>query len=153
MDSYPPNGIWESSTKKEVSSEERFQFSQALWSKYENEAKPENLSDTWRFAVGGEFIPDAASYNSYARRMRYRAGFFYGTDARSDSFNKQLTNYGVTLGLGFPIILPRQQKSFVNLALEIGQFGTENSLRETYGKLTLGFTLNDDSWFFKRKFY
>jgi hypothetical protein len=128
-------------------------YQYAAWSNYFNEAKNESgLSNTYRIAVGGEFIPDIASYNRYARRVRYRLGAFYGTDPRSDGFNEQLTQYGITIGLGLPVILPRQQQSFVNLALELGQFGSEQFLKETYAQLTLGFTLNDNSWFFKRKF-
>lgn len=123
------------------------------WSSYTNEAKPENLLDTWRVAAGVEYIPDIISYNKYSQRMRYRAGAFYGLDPRSID-GDQLRRYGVTIGLGFPIILPRQQTSFVNLAIEAGQFGLPNDtgLRETYAKATLGFTLNDNTWFFKRKF-
>jgi len=128
-------------------------YTQALWSQYRNESKGEGgLNDTYRIAVGGEFIPDIASYNSYAKRMRYRFGAFYATDPRNDGFNEQLTNYGITIGLGFPVILPRQQQSFVNVAFELGQFGSDQFLKETYAQMTVGFTLNDNSWFFKRKF-
>ncbi len=122
------------------------------WSGYENDAKPETLTDSWRLSIGGEYIPDNRSYNNFFKKMRYRAGAFYGKDPRSDGFNKQLTNYGITLGLGIPIILRQQNVSFVNFAFEMGQLGTENSLQENYYKLTVGFTLNDDFWFFKRKF-
>lgn len=129
------------------------EYSAAAWSNYRNEAKPENLLDTWRVAGGLEYIPDIISYNKYSRRMRYRVGAFYGLDPRSIS-GEQLKRYGVTLGFGFPIILPRQQTSFVNLAIEAGKFGldTDTGLRETYAKATIGFTLNDNTWFFKRKF-
>ncbi len=129
------------------------EYSAAAWSGYRNEAKPENLLDTWRAAVGVEYIPDIISYNKYSRRIRYRAGAFYSLDPRSIS-GEQLKRYGVTLGFGLPIILPRQQTSFVNIAIEAGQFGLtgDTGLRETYAKATIGFTLNDNTWFFKRKF-
>lgn len=128
-------------------------YSQALWSNYENDAKREGgLSNTFRIAAGAEFIPDIASYNRYGRRIRYRFGAFYGTDPRSDGFNEQLTNYGITIGLGLPVILPRQQQSFINVAFELGQFGSDQFLKETYAQMTVGFTLNDNRWFFKRKF-
>lgn len=120
------------------------------WSQYENDAKPEILTNSFRVAIGGEYIPDIASYNSYGQKMRYRFGAFYGTDPRS--FNATLTSYGVTFGAGFPVILQRGQTSFVNFALEAGQFGSAEFIRETYVKLTLGFTLNDNAWFYKRKF-
>lgn len=127
-------------------------FSLSNWSQYENDAKPESLQNSWRLAIGGEITPNFISYNNYFERVRYRAGIFFGNDPREDSFNEQLTNYGITVGFGLPIILPRQQKSFFNVAFEVGRFGSAESLRETYGRITLGFTLNDDKWFFKRKF-
>ena len=128
-----------------------FDYTTSLWSQYENEARPESLMDSYRIAFGGEFIPDVISYNNYFRRVRYRFGAFYNTDPRTVS-GEQLSGFGITFGAGLPIILPRQQTSFVNLAFEVGQFGLEEALRETYFKMTLGFTLNDNTWFFKRKF-
>lgn len=119
------------------------------WSEYFAEAKDDQLTDTWAVAAGLEFIPDATSYNSYAKRIRYRLGFRYNTDPRS--FNTDLTQYSITLGLGLPITLVRS-RAFVNFALEVGQFGAPEEINETFGKLTLGFTLNDNTWFFKRKF-
>ncbi len=127
-----------------------FDYSTSQWSNYRNDTKPDVLNDAFRIAVGGEYIPDINSYNNYAKKMRYRLGAFYETDPRN--INEQLTNYGITLGLGFPVILPRQQVSFFNFALEVGQFGTDTAFQETYVKGTFAFTLNDNSWFFKRKF-
>jgi hypothetical protein len=83
--------------------------------------------------------------------MRYRVGAFYGTDPRS--FNgTQIENYGISLGVGLPIIMPRQAMSFLHIALEAGQMNAGDQLRENYMQATLGFTLNDNTWFFKRKF-
>ena len=102
-------------------------------------------------AFGLEFIPDVQSYNNNWGRSRYRLGVFHAQDARSNN-GEQLTNFGVTLGVGIPIILPRQTLSFVNLALEAGRFGVADGLKENYVQFHFGFTLNDSSWFFKRKF-
>ena len=128
------------------------QFSNVLWSNYENKAKPEALSDTYRIAIGGTYIPDHLSYNSYGKKIRYRMGLFYETDPRSETVNTNLTNYGLTIGFGFPIILQRGGTSFVSTALEVGQFGNADAINETYARPTVGFTLNDNSWFFKRKY-
>lgn len=128
-----------------------FNYKMAAWSQYENDAQPADLMNSYQIAFGGEYIPDVLSYNRYLKKVRYRFGAFYGTDARS--FNGvQLTEYGVTFGMGLPIILPRQQTSFVNFAVEAGRFGLSEGLNETYIKMSLGFTLNDNTWFFKRKF-
>lgn len=125
------------------------EYGQTFWNEYFNEAKEETLVDARTFAIGGEYIPNYNSYNSFAKRMRYRLGFRYATDPRG--FTTDLTQYSVSLGVGLPIISQRQQ-TFVNLALELGRFGSTESLTETFGKLTIGFTLNDNLWFFKRKF-
>jgi hypothetical protein len=128
------------------------EFGMQNWSGYENDAKPDNLlQDANRISIGGEFIPNHLSYNNYFERVRYRLGFFYAEDPRTFG-GEQLTETGITLGMGFPIILPRQRTSFVNLAIEAGQFGLSDSLTENYIRMTLGFTLNDNTWFFKRKF-
>jgi len=108
------------------------------------------LEDTRRLAFGMEYIPDLFSYNNYWQRVRYRFGGYYRTDPRTVN-GSQITDVGVTLGFGFPVILPRQQTSFINLALEGGSLGTTSALSELYIRMTLGFTLNDNSWFFKRK--
>jgi len=107
--------------------------------------------NTYRVAVGYEYLPDELAYNNYFKKVRYRFGAFYSNDPRSVQ-DQQITKYGVTFGMGMPIILPRQGKSFVNFGLELGQLGIADALQRTYFKINLGFTLNDDTWFFKRKF-
>lgn len=128
-----------------------FEYALTAWSAYVNPLQSAGLSNARRISVGIEYVPDMFSYNNYFQRIRYRGGFSHRTDPRSVD-GKQLTEYGVSLGLGFPVILPRQQTSFINLTLEGGRFGAGSPLRETYARMTLGFSLNDNSWFFKRKF-
>ncbi len=130
-------------------------FSSAAWSKYVNESRRnEKMDDTYRIAVGGEMLLDNSTgyVKNYASRIRYRAGFFYGKDPRIAENNTSLTNYGITLGLGLPIII-NKETSFLNFAFELGQLGGDDlALKDTYGKLTLGITFNDSNWFKKRKF-
>lgn len=125
-----------------------FEYSYANWKNYENEAKPDQLFNSNRIAVGAEYSPDASSYNNYFKRIRYRAGFYYKDDPRLED----LKNYALTFGLGLPVILPRGQTSFVNLAFEFGRFTTDDKINENFMKMSLGFTLNDGTWFYKRKF-
>ncbi len=121
------------------------------WSGYDNPLNPENLENSWRAAIGGEYIPNVRSYNKYGARLRYRAGVHYGTDPRVVS-GEQLTNMGLTVGVGFPLRLPRGVPSFVNLGLEVGQLAAPNLISENYFKINVGFTLNDNTWFYKQKF-
>ena len=126
------------------------EYSRSAYSNYRNEAKPEQLVDASRFAVGVEYIPNATSYNRFWQRVRYRAGFRMEDDPRSVN-GVQARRNGVSLGLGIPIRLPRQQISFLDFAVEYGKFGAPDVLDESYVQLTLGFSLNDNTWFFKRK--
>lgn len=127
-------------------------YSASQWSNYTNDVIPSTLVNSWRVALGGEILPNYNSYNNYLDKVRYRLGLYYENDPRLDEFNEQLTTLGLVLGVGMPITLPRGQTSFFNLGLEVGQIGTEQSLNETYFRVNLGFTLNDNYWFFKRKF-
>jgi hypothetical protein len=123
------------------------------WSDYDNEVRPEakDFNNTLAVAAGVEFIPDYASYNRYMKRVRYRFGGYYRQDPRIVA-NQDLTDLGITFGLGFPLILPRQQTSFINFGVEAGRFGANSPISETYVRMTLGFTFNDNTWFFKRRF-
>lgn len=127
------------------------EYGAGAWDNYRDELKPENLLNNYYVALGGEYIPNYNSYNHYWEKIRYRAGFRYGTDPRTLD-GQQVEGYSVSFGLGLPVILPRQQTSFVNMAVEIGQAGVDGVLEENFVRLNLGFTLNDNSWFFKRKF-
>ncbi|MEO6757811.1 MAG: hypothetical protein ABIO24_00045 [Saprospiraceae bacterium] len=122
------------------------------WSQYRNEVRPERLRNTFSASAGVEFIPNYLSYNNYGKRIRYRFGGYYRQDARIVSNSQDLDDLGFTFGFGFPLVLPRQQTSFVNAAFEIGKFGTKTPIEETYFRITLGFTLNDNTWFYKRRF-
>jgi len=121
------------------------------WSNYRNDAKPETFEDSWRASFGAEYIPNYASYNKFWARVRYRIGGFVGKDPRSID-GEQIEEFGITFGIGLPITLPQRQVSFINLSAEFGRRGANTTLQETYGEFILGFTLNDNSWFIKRKF-
>ena len=121
------------------------------WSGYVNEARPAIFRNTLSISGGVEYIPDYISYNKFLRKIRYRAGAYFRQDPRSVG-GKDLDDIGLTLGLGLPVVLPRQQTSFVNLAFEIGKIGKDSPIEETYFRFTAGFTLNDNTWFYKRRF-
>jgi hypothetical protein len=128
-------------------------FKTTAWSKYENPIRPtERLSNSWRIAAGGNITPNYNSISSFWKRINYQAGFYYGKDPRS--FDKSLTDLGVTFGIRLPVISRQRPPSFINFAVEVGQLSGDNSaIKETYGRITVGFTLNNNDWFLKRKFY
>lgn len=126
-------------------------YSQQGWDDYFNEARPDVLSDTWRFAVGGSFTPDFSSISSYFSRVEYRAGYFYQTDPRSLE-GEQAYRSAVTLGAGLPFIFLRSF-SYINIGLEYGRTGTETTLKENYLRGRIGLVLNDNQWFLKRRYH
>lgn len=127
------------------------EYTMTQWSSYTNAAKPENLLNSWRIGAGLEYTPEINSFNNYSKTMQYRLGFFHQTDPRSFS-GEQIKHTAITAGLGFPIILPRKGVSYMDMGIEAGKRGIDGLLTENYIKLNIGFTLNDNSWFFKRKF-
>ncbi len=139
--------MYERTNKLKIGAE----YSATSWSQYRNEARPEVLLDANRFAFGLEYIPEFNSYNDYFKRVRYRVGAVYASDPRRIN-GEQLQEYYLSLGLGLPLIMPRQQVSFVNISLEGGRFGAAQAIQENFVRMTFGFTLNDNTWFFKRKF-
>ena len=126
-------------------------FKMSQWSQYDNPLKQETFDNSWRAAIGGEYIPDVRSYNSYIKQVRYRGGLYYGKDPRVIE-NQQLMTMGLTVGVGLPLKLPRGLPSYINLGFEVGQLSAPDLLKENYFKINVGFTLNDNMWFYKQKF-
>jgi hypothetical protein len=128
-----------------------FDVTHSGWSKYQNEVNPDVLANGYRIAAGLEYIPEILSINSYFDRIRYRVGFHHQLDPRIVK-NEQLRETAITIGMGFPLVMPRQQISFVNLAVQAGMMGDKSFLRDQFIRINLGFTLNDNTWFYQRKF-
>lgn len=125
------------------------------WSAYNGEGAAK-LRNSLRVGLGGEYVPDPSSIDSYLKRVSYRAGFSY---AKTPYFDKgeQINDRSVHAGLALPIGSvprpPEYNQSFINLGVALGQQGsTQNGLlRERYVRFMIGLTLNS-SWFIKPKF-
>ena len=127
-------------------------YSAARWSKYNNPSNSDTLADTYRIGFGFEYIPDVTSYNKYLKRVAYRLGGFYQLDPRIIG-GKQLAVFGINAGLGLPIVVPKKGTiGHTNLSFEVGQLGYNTAIGETYLKVKAAFTLNDNTWFYKRQF-
>lgn len=133
-----------------------FDVSQTSWSYYRNDAEllsdatPLELTDTFTASLGGYYRPSTKSYAKYFKRVYYRYGLFYNTDPRN-SDGDNITNVGVSFGLGMPLIYQRKI-SHLNLGLDFGRRGTGTAVEETYFQINFGFTYSDDEWFIKRKY-
>ena len=127
------------------------EYKATQWSQYKNEAKPEALKNANQFSAGVEFILDKNKLKSEEEKIRFRAGFHTGSDPRSLG-GEQVKNTAGTFGICFPLRVGRgQQMSYMNLGLEYGQQKTA-IVSENYFRINLGFTLNDNTWFLKKKF-
>lgn len=125
------------------------------WSKFKSFNESDSLANSFYVAAGAQFVPDRTSVTNYWKRVNYRTGLRY-SQSYLDINNNQLSELGITFGIGLPVRRTPLGRSFstANLAIELGQRGTteSNLLKETFAKFTIGFTLNDDSWFIKRKY-
>jgi hypothetical protein len=125
------------------------------WSDYNGEGAAK-LRNSLRVGLGGEYVPDPSSIDSYLKRVSYRAGFSY---AKTPYFDKgeQINDVSVHAGVALPIGSvprpPEYNQSFINLGVALGQQGsTQNGLlQERYVRFMIGLTLNS-SWFIKPKF-
>lgn len=127
-------------------------YSIARWGEYSNPSKSDSLGNSFRIGFGAQYTPDISAFNNYAKRMTYRIGGFYELDPRIIE-GEQLISYGATFGVGLPITLPKKGTvGYSNFAVEAGRLGIGSPIGETYMRITAAFTLNDNTWFYKRKF-
>ena len=129
-----------------ISAESQFQD----FSKYRSfSGNTGELGNAIKLGVGGQFTPDYFAVGDILKRSTYRLGFEY-----------QQTPFVVSqtkikdVGINFGASIPMNNLSLLNLAVKIGSRGTIESglIRENYLNLSLGFSLNDNTWFYKRSF-
>ena len=105
-----------------------------------------SYQDSKKWALGGYFIPNYASFTSFWSRVVYRFGF--RSEQMSTIINSiPIRENGITLGLGLPLT----GLSNVNVGFEIIQRGQSISglVQERILALRVGLSLND-IWFIKR---
>ncbi len=126
------------------------------WSSYMAFNKSQELKNSMRVSLGAQYVPNskANGKGNYFKRIYYRMGGRY-SQTLLELKNTQLTEYGVSLGLGLPVgrNFLLQNFSLVNIGVEIGQRGTavNGLIKEQFIRATVGFTIND-RWFVKPKF-
>jgi hypothetical protein len=120
------------------------------WSQFRNYlGESEDLKNSYKVAVGLEFIPDFTSVTSYFRRALYRTGVYYHTTPYSKN-NVQIKEFGINFGTGLPV----SDGSLLNLMVGYGQrgFGGESPIKESVYRVSLGITFNDAGWFQRRRY-
>ena len=124
-------------------------FNWTQWSKFAREGVTDRLQDSWNASLGFEFLPRHTSISGYFSKVAYRFGGFYEhgfLNLEGHNINK----FGVTVGLSLP--LPKTL-SKVNLALEMGQYGTREAglIQERYFRVDVGVSVFEH-WFMKRRY-
>lgn len=108
------------------------------------------LANVIGLSIGGWIRPDATGYGKFLKRNQYRLGAFYRSGYLTNN-DKNLNNIGITFGVGMPFVFQRQT-AMVHLGFEIGKTTLDQFIKENYFKINLGFRLNDNEWFLKRRY-
>ncbi len=114
-----------------------------------NGASNVQYEKTYKYRLGGYYVPNYNSFTSYFERVVYRAGLKY--DKTGLVVNSQsIKDVAFDLGFGFPV---SGTFSNMNLGIELGKKGTTSAglVSENYTNFSVGFSLND-RWFVKRKY-
>lgn len=117
---------------------------------YENDLSDYRLQNALQLGFGMQYTPDYASYNSYWKRVMYRAGLQFGTDPRVVN-SEQIKQFSLNAGIGLPVVVSRQL-SFINLGVNYGNHSGNIPIKENVLGFSVGVTLNNNLWFLKRKF-
>ncbi|KEO73164.1 hypothetical protein [Anditalea andensis] len=107
------------------------------------------LNNSFKVGLGGQYIPDLFSMENVFARSMYRLGFEY------EQMPYLVQNTAINdLGISFGASIPMNNLSLMNLAFKLGTRGSadNNLVRENYIRVSLGFSINDNSWFYKKVF-
>ncbi|WP_236974356.1 hypothetical protein [Membranihabitans maritimus] len=119
------------------------------WKNFNNFLNIGTLRNSWSSAASIEYTPNPSALLNYWQRVSYRGSLYFNNDPRV--FNEMgLTKKGMQVGLGFPIFQKRQLAYF-NVSFDAGQLGNE-IFKENYIRFNIGVTLNNNLWFYKRRF-
>ncbi len=112
-------------------------------------------NDFSTFKLGAEYVPNRNDVRNYMSRITYRGGVRYGGYQYTFG-GESINQYAVTAGFGFPIKMGGISK--VDFGIEYGGRGNDNLVnnnsvglvKQSYVKLSLGFTMFGDDYWFQR---
>ena len=110
-----------------------------------------SYEDSFKYRLGGYFVPDYNSITSYWGRVTYRLGARYEESGLLIE-NQSIDEFGISFGLGLPL---GSGFSNANLTFEYGQRGTTNAglVKEDFFKVGLSLSLNPlRPWFVPNKY-
>jgi hypothetical protein len=138
-------------------------YSATDWSKYREKYSDTtfsyDLKNSSGLQIGLEYIPEIQYIGNampkFFERSSYRLGF-YSNMLPYVFNNTQLTEWGATIGFGFPMIVDKRLDSSLQFGFGAGQRGTSEpgSFNETFVTFNIGVLIApgiNDRWFVKRK--
>ena len=133
-------------------------FEYGNWSNYRYYGQSDQIQNSWTIRAGTQYYPrkDNNPVIKYFNFVKYRAGFFYGSDYVN--IGKNRSQFGFTLGTGMPLTSLKKisytgEYVMLNTALEIGNRGNkQTNVRENIVRFNIGISMNAN-WFQKRKYY
>lgn len=125
---------------------------------FDYSSKTDRYSNRHKVNAGLEFYPSVlGTGNSFFKRMRYRLGAFYSTPYLRIMDSQGIlqdgpSEYGISFGVGIPIINRINNRSSVNLSFEWKRRQPQYAsfITENYYMIHLGITFNE-RWFMKYK--
>lgn len=107
--------------------------------------------------LGFQHTPDATDIRNRFNRWTYRGGLRYSTLYMVKDGQK-INDVALSIGVGIP--MSWTSVSEISIGLEVGRRGKTGfttgglpMIRENYIKLALGFSLFDDNWFRKQRYF
>ena len=128
-------------------------YSRQDWTAYKAFGEDEPFGARDQLSFGAQFTPKLIG--KIFETTHYRAGFRYG-NSRLELGGEQLLEYGISFGLGVPILGSGSASSF-NVSVEYGQRGNNNNelIRERFTNINFGLSFTPtskfDRWFVKRR--
>jgi hypothetical protein len=132
-------------------------FEYGNWANFRNYGQADQLQNNWTVRIGTQYFPAKENKPSrkYFNYVKYRAGFYYGSDYIVTSVKRP--EYGFSIGTGMPLTsLKRSSYSggyvVLNTALEFASRGNKQAnVRESLVRFSIGLAMNA-RWFQKPKY-
>jgi hypothetical protein len=132
-------------------------FEYGNWASYRYYGKTDAVQNNWTIRAGAQYYPakDNTPVKKYFNFVKYRAGFYYGSDYIK--INQNRPDYGFTIGTGMPLTSLKRisytgEYVVLNTALEFGNRGNrQTNLRESVVRFSIGVSMNA-RWFQKPKY-
>ena len=143
------------------------QYQMQDWSQFDEDftvsSVEDSLASSNALSFGLRYTPsDVFSSANYYERIEYRFGFRYENTPMQFN-NTQITEFGTSFGLGFPIRKSATSKnefkslSMINVGVDFGKRGTTDNglIQENFTHVYFGISIMPQArnrWFVKRKF-